>query len=91
MHDRTHEVAIAPESRSAARFSLYGRSLSAVTENTMTCRYCGDTFEIPSDLGDRRVFTTIHPKNPGTQRSTGEVIMMVNGTRVHGCRKEPGD
>jgi hypothetical protein len=82
---------LAPESRSAARFPLCRRSLNAVTENAMVCRYCGDTFEIPSDLGDRRVFQTIHAKNPRTQRATGEVIIMVNGTRVHGCRQEPED
>ena len=72
------------------RFQPLG-SLTTVTERAMFCRYCGATFELPSDLGDRRVFTTVHPKNPGTQRATGEIIIMVNGTRVHGCRQEPED
>jgi hypothetical protein len=64
-------------------------TLGTMANKTMFCRYCGATFELPPECADKFVLQAINRKDPETQRLTGEVIIMVNSTRVHECRHEP--
>ncbi|MGO8723719.1 MAG: hypothetical protein ACLQRM_13460 [Acidimicrobiales bacterium] len=56
-----------------------------MTETTKTCIFCGGTFEMPEGAP----ITTISGKDPVTRLLTGEVIIMVNGIRVHECWHDP--
>jgi hypothetical protein len=50
------------------------------------------TYEIPPEYisGRRHIRHTVHPKDPDTRHTTGQIITILANVRVHECRRDVG-